>query len=358
MIISKNKAEMKIVSYRTTMPFDNRGTNGMPSISPTTNKSVMPFNNVTTIQDVLDGNRTIKDTYPGTRGNWAPGEDVDKSYKEKGDEYKRRERDEDILSHMFDRGIKEVQEWRVKVPGGSKSFVSFELAQKYIREKAIPFRYLSRVAQGTKEEEANRVALIAESINKVFMVDSINTAKGVRETGSAFCVAPGYFLTCAHVVESYNKSTMEGATAFGQSAIIKLIQEGRSYPAQLVDFDLKLDLAMLRADINVEALQIGDDINIGEDVVVIGSPHGYENNVSIGVIGGTERKVYDYEEAPPYTFIDAAVFPGSSGGPVIKSDNGKVIGMITLIVSTEGEYGLNAALPSSYIKRFCSKYIS
>jgi len=360
---------MKIISYRSTNPFDNRGIDGMPSISPTTDKSKMPFNNVTTIQDVLDGRRTIKDTYPGSRGSWAPGEDVSTSYREQGDDYKRRERDFDILRNMFDRIHKEPQEWMVKVPGGSKSFVSFNLAQKYIREKSIPFRYLSRVKGGSEDvikvaqgeeglEEVNRVKVISESLHKVFLVDSLNPSKGVKETGSAFCIAPGYFLTCAHVVESYNKSLMpRNISSFGQNSIIKLVQNERSFPAELIEVSLQYDLAILKADIKIDSFIISDEIQTGEDIIVIGSPHGYENNVSTGTVGGTGRKIYNYEGAPSYTFMDASVVPGSSGGPVIKSSNGQVIGMITLIVSTEGEYGLNAALPSSYIKEFCAKYI-
>ena len=349
---------MKILSYRSTMPFNNRGPDGNPSISPTTNKSVMPFNNVTTIQDVLDGRRTIDDTYPHARGNWTSGEDVDKSYKEKGDEYMRVQKDEDILNKMFDRTQKEIQQWKIKVPGGSKSFSSFEAAQRYIRENGIPFKYLSRVAQQTKEE-VNRIAVIADAMNKVFLVDSINVERGVKETGSAFCVSPGYFVTCAHVIQSYNKSLVsENINSFGKTPIVKLIQNDRAYGAELVGFDLKNDLALLKADAPSNAFKLDAESSPGEDVVVIGSPHGYENNVSTGVVGGLDREIYQYEGAPTYTFIDAAVFPGNSGGPVVRISNGQVIGMITLIVSSEGDYGLNAALPSSEIKKFVSKYIS
>ena len=160
---------MKILSYRTTLPFDNRGPGGQSVLSPSTQKSVLPTNNVTTIQDVLDGRKSIKDLYPGTRGNWAPGEDVEKNYKDEGDDYKRIERDEHILRDMFDRFEKEPQKWKVKVPGGSKSFVSFELAQHYIRKNNIPFKFVSRVAQKS-QEETSRISLISDSLNKVFLV--------------------------------------------------------------------------------------------------------------------------------------------------------------------------------------------
>jgi S1-C subfamily serine protease len=319
----------------------------------------MPFNNVTTIQDILDGRRSIRDTYPSSRGNWNWGtgdEDVDKSYREEGDDYKRVERDEEILLKMLDRKTKEHQEWRVKVSGGSKSFESFEMAQKYVREKGISFKYLSRVAQ--QGAGSNKLSVITDSLNKVFMVQSINVEKGVSETGSAFCIAPGYFLTCAHVIESYNKIVSEGQESFGTTSTIKLVQDDLVQPAELIEFDLKNDLAILKADIKVKPFAIGEEPFPGEEIIVIGSPHGYENNISTGTVGGLDREIYRYEGAPTYMFVDAAVFPGSSGGPVIRAIDGKVIGVMTLIISTSGEYGLNAALPPSYIKEFIAKYIS
>ena len=341
------------------MPFSgNKSQDGSTSLSPPSQRSVMPFNNVTTIQDVLDGRKTIGDLYPHTRGNWAPGEDTSKDYREKGDDYKRQERDEEILRHMFDRITTEYQKWKVKVPGGSKSFVSFELAQRYIRENNIPFRYLSRVAQRAKEE-SNRVSVISEAINGVFLVETIDSTRGVQETGSAFCVAPNFFITCAHVVQSYDKNAMaNGTTDFGKGNIVKIVYNNRHYPARVEAFDLNLDLALLAAEIDVDPIRIDGDVQVGDDVIVIGSPLGFENNVSTGTIGGLGRQIYTYEGAPPYMFVDAEVFPGNSGGPVIKVDNGEIVGMITLIVGSEDVGGgLNAALPSSYIQSFCSQHI-
>ena len=113
-----------------------------------------------------------------------------------------------------------------------------------------------------------------------------------------------------------------------------------------------LDIALLKCDIDVEPFNIDTKISVGEDIIAIGSPHGYENNVSTGTIGSLDRKLYTYDGAPDYMFIDLSIFPGNSGGPVIKVDNGSVVGMVTLIVTSEGGYGLNAALSSSYIEKF------
>lgn len=344
---------MKIVSQRSAMPFDNRGSYGNPSISPTTQKSVMPFNNVLTIQDVVDGKKSIRDFYPDAGGNWGKGEDVDHNYREDGDGYKRQERDLEIIKNMLEKKDHTQQEWKVKVPGGSKSFISFDLASKYIRENKLPFSYISRVAQSTQGLEDRRVGVIADALNSVFKVESINVERGVIESGSAFCVKINHFLTCAHVIKKYNKNQKTDVSLF-LGANVSLIHNGLRQVAKVVGVDPLLDIAMLECEIEAKPFEIDMDIQIGEEIVAIGSPHGYENNVSSGTIGSLGHKVYFYAGAPDYMFVDLSVFPGNSGGPVIKVSNGKVVGLVTLILSAEGGYGLNAALPSQYINGFLS----
>ena len=340
---------IKKVAQRTSLPFDNRRWNSDPSISPATSKTTIPFNNVPTIRDIMDGGVNIRDVYPHAGGDWSPGEDVSKSYKEPGDDYKRREKDEQIIANMLDKGKSEEQQWKVKVRGGSKTFISFNLARDYVRENNLPFSYISRIAQA----QPNKVGIIADSLNKTFLVKSIDTVNGVMETGSAFCVAPTYFITCAHVLKSYNKH-QEISSQFFNDATVSLVQGGTEQRAVVINTDPKLDIALLKCNIDTEPLEIETAIMIGEEIVAIGSPHGYENNVSTGTLGSIGRKIYTYKGAPEYMFIDLSVFPGSSGGPVIKASTGKVVGMVTLIVSTGGSnYGLNAALPASYIQEFC-----
>jgi len=352
---------MKILSYRSTMPFDNRGSDGSPSISPTTQKSVMPFNNVPTIQDILEQKINLRDYNPHAGGNWAEGEDVEKNFIETGDDYKRQERDLDILRFMTEPSQSNSQKWDVKIPGGSKSFMSFELAREFVRINNLPFSYIKRIAQNqlpkieqVGKEEQLRVDVIADSLEKTFMIQSVNWNQGVQDTGSAFCIAPYYFITCAHVLRSYNKNNDITKDYFSES-LPSLIYENRKVEAVVLDIDAKLDIALLKCNINSKPIEIDTNIEIGKDIVVIGSPHGYENNVSTGTVGALNKKVYFYDGAPSYMFVDLHVFSGNSGGPVIKVDNGKLIGMVTLIVSKQGSYGLNAALPSSYILDFCKK---
>jgi S1-C subfamily serine protease len=220
-------------------------------------------------------------------------------------------------------------------------------------ENKIPFKYITRIAQNKS------VKIVSEFINSVFMVESLDYAAGIKENGAAFCISPNHFLTCAHVIKKYDKNKGQNIADFiGKSApIISLIHDGKKIKVVPIAVNIEWDIALLTADINVKSFELDLDYKTGEDILTIGSPHGYENNVSSGIIGSLNRSIYIHTNAPTYTFVDLTVFPGSSGGPVIKESNGKVVGMVTLIISASGEYGLNAALPSNYIKQFCQKHL-
>jgi len=322
----------------------------------------MPFNNVHTIQDILDGRPY---NYMHGNGDWnIDKETTNPSYRENGDDYQRQERDlsrwrrdEEIAQKLLgDGNVSEQSKWEVKVDGGSVFFMSFDLARKYLRENKLPFRFLSRVAQNMGAEDM-RVGTIADSLTKTVMVESIIMEEGVKETGSAFCVKKGYFLTCAHVIRKYNKYTKNISEIRFGDTVVNLVQNGTRYSAKFVTANPKWDIALLRCDLDIEPFEIDAEMLVGQDVFAVGSPHGYENNVSVGTIGSLNRKLFFYPQAPDYMFADLATFSGNSGGPLVKSDNGKVVGMVTLVVSSSGGYGLNAALPSNYIKEFCRQNI-
>ena len=321
-------------------------------LSPATNRSVIPFNNVHTIWDVLTGNPYKG---PGGGGDWSDDENAQPgSYKENADDYKRRERDLEIIRNLTDNQGTPSEEWKVKVKGGYKTFPSLESAQRYRRkmqEKGIFVPWISRTKTASVEGED----VVDRSLTKTFKVESISLENNVVETGSAFCVAEGYFVTCAHVIKSYNKNT-ESTLDFSQHrgmVKVTISNRGHKIPAEVVAFDGAKDIAILKAEIESEAFVFDSRITIGEEIFAIGSPHGFENNASFGNISSLDRKIYYHENAPDYLFIDASIFSGNSGGPVVDRQNGSIVGMVTAIISASDEYGLNAALPASYIEHYC-----
>lgn len=329
-------------------------------LSPVTNKSVIPTNNVTTIQDILEGKQY---KIPGAGGDWSSGEDVSKSYKDEGDAYKRQERDLDIFKNMLIPRDGPTETWKVRVPGGSKEFSSFELANLYkkkLTDKGIPVKWMARTKQAQVQKQdssdsTDRVKIVADTMAKTFMVETLDFEEGFKLNGAAFCVSKGYFITCAHVIRKYNKNVEKNldVSSLPNTIKVSLIQENRKFPVQVIAMNAAWDIALLKGEVPATPFKLETEALVGEEIMTIGSPHGFENNVSFGSVGGLGRKIYSYENAPDYMFVDLAAFTGNSGGPVIKQEDGSVIAMLTAIVSGSGEYGLNAGLPAEYIKSFC-----
>jgi S1-C subfamily serine protease len=321
-------------------------------LSPLTDKSVMPFNNVHTIWDVLTG-KPYK--LPGGGGDWSDGEDAQPhSYKEEGDAYKRQERDMDILRNLTNNPEELSETWKLKVKGGFKTFPSLEAAQDYRRkmeEKGIFVSWIARTANNNKFNHVD------DALTKTFMIETLNYETNVKETGSAFCVADGYFLTCAHVIKSYNKNTESDLVFSKYEGIVKVLitVDDKKVEAKVVDFDGAKDLALLKADIDAEPFKFDASISIGESIFAVGSPHGFENNASFGHVSSTDKQIYFHEGAPTYMFVDLSIMPGNSGGPIINRNTGKVIGVVTAIISEGEAYGLNAGLSSSYAIEFLKK---
>lgn len=153
--------------------------------------------------------------------------------------------------------------------------------------------------------------------------------------GSGFIVSPdGIILTNAHVVEG------------AESVIVKL-SDRREFKAKVIGTDEQTDIAVLRIDArNLPGVRIGSSksVRVGDWVLAIGSPFGFENTVTAGIVSATSRALPDGTYVP-FIQTDAAVNPGSSGGPLFNL-KGEVIGINSQIYSRTGGYqGLAFAIP-------------
>jgi serine protease Do len=156
-----------------------------------------------------------------------------------------------------------------------------------------------------------------------------------RGQGSGFIVSPdGYIVTNAHVVD--------GAT----DVVVKLTDR-REFTAKVVGSDKRTDIALVKIDAkNLPALELSQNPTVkrGEWVVAIGSPFGFENSVSAGVVSGIHRALPDGQMVP-FIQTDVAVNPGNSGGPLLNAA-GQVVGVNSQIYSRSGGYmGLSFAIP-------------
>ena len=157
----------------------------------------------------------------------------------------------------------------------------------------------------------------------------------IRGQGSGFIVREdGIVLTNAHVIDGADE------------VVVKLIDK-REFKAKVLGADKASDVAVLRIDgKNLPTVKIGSSSNtrVGEWVLAIGSPFGFENSATAGIISAKSRSLPD-DSYVPFIQTDVAVNPGNSGGPLFNMA-GEVIGINSQIYSRTGGYqGLSFAIP-------------
>ena len=156
-----------------------------------------------------------------------------------------------------------------------------------------------------------------------------------RGQGSGFIIsADGIILTNAHVVKGAKEVTVK-------------LTDRRELQAKVLGADPKTDVAVLKVEAtNLPVVAIGkvSDLRVGEWVLAIGSPFGFENTVTAGVVSAKGRSLPD-DSAVPFIQTDVAVNPGNSGGPLFNA-RGDVVGINSQIYSRTGGYqGVSFAIP-------------
>jgi serine protease Do len=131
-----------------------------------------------------------------------------------------------------------------------------------------------------------------------------------------------------------------------KEVVVKLTDR-REFTAKVLGADSKTDVAVLKIDAkDLPTVKLGktSDLRVGEWVLAIGSPFGFENTVTAGVVSAKGRSLPD-DSAVPFIQTDVAVNPGNSGGPLFNT-RGEVIGINSQIYSRTGGYqGLSFAIP-------------
>lgn len=157
----------------------------------------------------------------------------------------------------------------------------------------------------------------------------------IRSLGSGFIISSdGYILTNAHVVKDADN-------------IVVRLSDRREKSAKLVGLDERTDVAVLKIKMDdLPSVDIGnsDDLKVGQWVLAIGSPFGFEETATQGIVSALGRSLPN-DTYVPFIQTDVAVNPGNSGGPLFTTD-GKVIGINSQIYSNTGGYmGLSFAIP-------------
>ena len=170
--------------------------------------------------------------------------------------------------------------------------------------------------------------------------DNGNNSRVANQLGSGAIVSKeGHIVTNNHVIE-------------GMDEIAVKLSDGRERAARLIGTDQDTDIAVLKIDADsVTPLPFGDSevVEVGETVMAVGNPYGWEESVTQGIISAKGRR--GSENVSDLFQIDAAINPGNSGGPLINV-RGELIGINEAIFSRSGGWqGVGFAIPSNTVRR-------
>ncbi len=196
---------------------------------------------------------------------------------------------------------------------------------------------------------------VSGSVVSIQAALSNGTAKG----SGAIVSAKGYIVTNNHVIS-------------GTQQIQVTLSNGQMYTAQVVGTDTTTDLAVIKLDnppSDLKAVEFADSdkLAVGEDVMAIGNPLGYDDTATTGIVSALNRPVTVTDDSGSDIVtnavqIDAAINPGNSGGPTFNAA-GQVIGINSSIASTAtssdsaGSIGIGFAIPSNLVKRVANEII-
>jgi serine protease Do len=156
-----------------------------------------------------------------------------------------------------------------------------------------------------------------------------------QSLGSGFIISPdGYLLTNAHVVDAADEVQVR-------------LTDKREFKAKVIGADKRTDVALLKIEASgLPVVRLGDParLKVGEWVVAIGAPFGFDNSVTAGIVSAKGRSL-PQENYVPFIQTDVAINPGNSGGPLFNM-RGEVVGINSQIYSRSGGYmGVSFAIP-------------
>jgi serine protease Do len=166
-----------------------------------------------------------------------------------------------------------------------------------------------------------------------------NVPRDTTSLGSGFIISPdGYVLTNHHVVKDADE-------------IVVKFSDHRELIAKVIGSDARTDVALIKVDAkNLPAVTIGEPnkLQVGEWVLAIGSPFGFEQSVTAGIVSAKGRSLPGGNYVP-FIQTDVAINPGNSGGPLFNME-GKVVGINSQIYSRTGGFmGLSFAIPMDVV---------
>lgn len=206
-----------------------------------------------------------------------------------------------------------------------------------------------RVVQLFKDLQEEIVSIadgVKRSVVHIEVVQSSESGRKFRSLGSGVIIeSNGYIITNEHVV--------------GRSVSIKVtLEDKREFSAELVGVDKQTDLALLKIEVDDELPAVSfsnsDNVEVGEWVIAVGNPFGFDRTVSFGIISGKGRVIRGISSDTPlinnFLQTDAAIDPGSSGGPLVNLQ-GEIVGINSIGIGR----GQGFTIPSNMVTKVAER---
>jgi len=201
---------------------------------------------------------------------------------------------------------------------------------------------IERMPEGLRREFRNQ---LPENHPELGGAPQIETGRG---SGMIVDADDGLILTNHHVIE-------------GADTISVTLGDGRRFPATRVSVDTMTDMAVIQIDAShLHEVVFGDsgELEVGDFVLAIGSPFGYSQSVSHGIVSAKGRTQFGMLDYTNFIQTDASINPGNSGGPLVNLF-GEVVGMNTAIATRTGaDSGIGFAIPSNRIRAWLPDLLS
>ncbi|MGW4124028.1 S1C family serine protease [Nocardia sp. NPDC004711] len=225
---------------------------------------------------------------------------------------------------------------------------------------ALTSRKVALQSAPAASESHNQITKVVNAVMpavvtvRAWLGDTGSTGSGVVIDGA------GYIVTNNHVI------SLAANDKSGKAKLDVVFSDGSRVPTQIVGRDTKSDLAVLKVDVkNLSVIQLGNssDVQVGDDVLALGSPLGLEKTVTSGIVSALHRPVKvggegtDTDATLDAVQTDAAINHGNSGGALVDMQ-GRLIGINSAIKSESGgSVGLGFAIPVDQVKRISQALI-
>ncbi|NAS11483.1 S1C family serine protease [Poritiphilus flavus] len=206
--------------------------------------------------------------------------------------------------------------------------------------------FSQNLSQLYKKVSSSVVVINVESVAPDGEGDSFQLTLAATQGSGVLVSETGLIWTAAHVIQSAENISVE-------------FLDGDSYPAEVIASSPLADTAIIQVsgefllkDKKVATLGDSDKVSIGEDVFVIGAPHGFRQSLTRGILSGRhvrDKLSNDFEQIE-FLQTDAAINPGNSGGPIFNM-KGEVIGIASSIYTSSGGFdGIGFIAPANALK--------